>query len=100
MYALGDVSALPMAKAGVFAEAAAAVVADDIAARLRGEELQQPYEGAGSCYIEFGGGRVGKVEANFLGGPAPTARLVGPSQELARDKETFASTRRARWFGA
>ena len=100
VYALGDVSALPMAKAGVFAEAAAAVVADDIAARLRGEELQQPYEGAGSCYIEFGGGRVGKVEANFLGGPAPTARLVGPSQELARDKETFASTRRARWFGS
>jgi sulfide:quinone oxidoreductase len=100
VYALGDVSGLPMAKAGVFAEAAAAVVADDIAARLRGEELQQPYEGAGSCYIEFGGGMVGKVEANFLGGPAPTARLVGPSQELAQDKATFASTRRARWFGA
>jgi sulfide:quinone oxidoreductase len=100
VYALGDVSGLPMAKAGVFAEAAAAVVADDIAARLRGEELQQPYEGAGSCYIEFGGGRVGKVEANFLGGPAPTAQLIGPSQDLARDKEAFASTRRARWFGA
>ena len=100
VYALGDVSALPMAKAGVFAEAAAAVVADDIAARLRGEELQQPYEGAGSCYIEFGGGMVGKVEANFLGGPAPTAQLVGPSQDLAREKDAFASTRRARWFGA
>ena len=68
-----------MAGAGVFAEAAAAVVADDIAARLRGEELA-PYEGAGSCYIEFGGGMVGKVEANFLGGPAPTAQLVGPSR--------------------
>ena len=91
VYALGDVSGLPMAKAGVFAEAAAAVVADDIAARLRGEELQQPYEGAGSCYIEFGGGMVGKVEANFLGGPAPTAQLVGPSQDLAREKDAFAS---------
>jgi sulfide:quinone oxidoreductase len=100
VYALGDVAALPMAKAGVFAETAAAVVADDIAARLRGEELQQHYEGAGSCYIEFGGGMVGKVEANFLGGPAPTARLVGPSQDLAREKEVFASTRRARWFGS
>jgi sulfide:quinone oxidoreductase len=100
VYALGDVSALPMAKAGVFAEAAAAVVAEDIAARLRGEELQQPYEGAGNCYIEFGGGMVGKVEANFLGGPTPTAQLVGPSLELAQDKEEFASTRRARWFGS
>lgn len=99
VYALGDVAGAPVAKAGVFAEAAAAVVALDIAARLGGDVLQQPFEGAGSCYIEFGGGMVGKVEANFLGGPAPTARLVGPSRELAADKEAFASTRQKRWFG-
>lgn len=100
VYALGDVAGLPVAKAGVFAEAAARVVADDIAARLRGGELQRPYEGAGSCYLEFGGGLVGKVEANFLGGPVPTAWLVGPSRELVADKVAFASTRRARWFGS
>jgi sulfide:quinone oxidoreductase len=98
VYAVGDVTGLPMAKAGVFAEAAARVVADDIAARLRGEVLQRPYEGAGNCYIEFGGGTVGMVEANFFGGPQPTARLVGPSRELAADKVAFASTRRERWF--
>jgi sulfide:quinone oxidoreductase len=100
VYAVGDVTGLPMAKAGVFAEAAARVVADDISARLRGDVLQQPYEGAGTCYIEFGGGMVGMVEANFFGGPTPTARLVGPSRELAADKEAFASTRRDRWFGS
>jgi sulfide:quinone oxidoreductase len=99
VYAVGDITGLPMAKAGVFAEAAARVVADDIAARLHGDTLERPYEGAGSCYIEFGGGMVGKVEANFLGGPTPTARLVGPSRELAADKVAFASTRRDRWFG-
>jgi len=98
VYALGDVAGAPVAKAGVFAEAAAGVVADDIAARLRGGVLQRRYEGAGSCFIEFGGGMVGKVEANFLGGPAPTARLVGPSRELAAEKEAFGSTRRERWF--
>lgn len=100
VYALGDVAGAPVAKAGVFAEAAAAVVADDIAARLHDGVLQRPYEGEGSCYIEFGGGLVGKIEANFLGGPAPTARLVGPSRELAAEKEAFASTRRERWFGS
>jgi sulfide:quinone oxidoreductase len=99
VYALGDVAGAPVAKAGVFAEAAAAVVADDIAARLHGGVLGRHYEGAGSCYIEFGGGTVGKVEANFLGGPSPTARLVGPSRELAAEKVAFASTRRERWFG-
>jgi sulfide:quinone oxidoreductase len=100
VYAVGDVSGLPMAKAGVFAEAAARVVADDIAARLRGDVLERPYEGAGTCYIEFGGGMVGMVEANFFGGPTPTARLVGPSRELTADKVAFASTRRERWFGS
>jgi sulfide:quinone oxidoreductase len=100
VYAMGDVAGLPMAKAGVFAEAAARVVAEDIAAGLRGGEPPPPYEGAGNCYIEFGGGLVGKVEANFLGGPSPTAELVGPSRELALEKEEFGSIRRARWFGS
>jgi sulfide:quinone oxidoreductase len=98
VYAVGDITALPMAKAGVFAEAAARVVADDIAAHLRGDALQRSYEGAGSCYIELGGGMVGMVEANFFGGPNPTARLIGPSRELAADKAAFAATRRQRWF--
>ena len=99
VYAVGDVVDIPMAKAGVFAENAAGVVADDIRARVRGEVLERRYEGEGNCFLEFGGGRVAKVEANFLGGPAPTARLVGPSEALAEEKKTFASTRRARWFG-
>jgi sulfide:quinone oxidoreductase len=40
------------------------------------------------------------VEANFFGGPKPTARLVGPTPELAAHKAEFAATRRARWFGS
>ena len=99
VYAVGDVVAIPMAKAGVFAENAAGVVADDIVARLHGESLGRRYEGEGSCFIEFGSGRVAKIEANFLGGPSPRATVVGPSTELAAEKETFAATRRARWFG-
>jgi sulfide:quinone oxidoreductase len=99
VYAVGDVAGAPVAKAGVFAESAAAVVADEIAARLHGDALQLPWDGAGNCYIEFGAGSVGKVEANFLGGPSPTARLVGPSPELAAEKDAFGATRRERWFG-
>jgi sulfide:quinone oxidoreductase len=99
VYAVGDVVGLPMAKAGVFAENAAGVVADDIVARLRGETSERRYEGEGNCYIEFGSGRVAKVEANFLGGPSPRGEIVGPSEDLAADKKTFAPTRRVRWFG-
>jgi sulfide:quinone oxidoreductase len=100
VYAVGDCVGIPMAKAGVFAENAAGVVADDIAARLHGETLGRRYEGEGNCYIEFGSGRVAKIEANFLGGPSPTARVVGPSEALVADKSEFGPIRRARWFGA
>jgi sulfide:quinone oxidoreductase len=99
VYAVGDVVGIPMAKAGVFAENAAGVVADNIIARHRGETVERRYEGEGNCYLEFGGGRVARVDANFLGGPAPTALLVGPTVELAADKKAFGAERRIRWFG-
>jgi sulfide:quinone oxidoreductase len=100
VYAVGDCVGIPMAKAGVFAENAAGVAADGIVARLHGEELGRRYEGQGNCYLEFGSGRVAKVEANFLGGPSPTATVVGPSEEFAAEKAAFGSSRRKRWFGA
>jgi sulfide:quinone oxidoreductase len=94
VFALGDVASAPVPRAGVFAEDAAATVAAEIA----GSSL--PYRGKGNCYIEFGGGLVAKVDANFLEGPQPVAELVGPSQDIAREKAGFATERKKRWFGA
>jgi len=99
VYAIGDVAAAYTAKAGVFAERAAAVVADDIIARLHQTPPPPPYDGAGECFIEFGRGEVAKVCANFLSGPKPTGVLVGPSRALAAEKAEFARSRRRRWFG-
>ncbi len=99
VYGVGDCVAIPMAKAGVFAENAAGFVADRILAGMRGETLERRYEGEGNCYLEFGSGRVAQIRANFLGGPSPTATVVGPSAELVQDKKEFAAVRRERWFG-
>ncbi len=99
VYAVGDVASTGVPKAGVFAESAAGVVADDIVARLRGGAPPGRWEGSGDCYIEHGGGRVANIQANFLGGPAPAALIVGPSREIAAQKEAFGETRRRRWFG-
>ena len=101
VYAIGDVCSGPrtVAKAGIFAENAAGVVALDIAAAIGGEELPAPYGGAGICYAEFGGGLVGKVEVDFLSGPAAVAQRNDPSEAYAADKREFGATRRARWFG-
>jgi sulfide:quinone oxidoreductase len=101
VYALGDVCTGPriIPKAGIFAEAAARVVAEDIAATIAGTEPPAPYEGSGICYAEFGGGLVSKVEVNFLRGDAPAAQRHDPSLEYAAEKEQFGAVRRARWFG-
>jgi len=101
VYALGDVCSGPrtVPKAGIFAEAAARVVADDIAADITGSEPPAPYEGSGVCYAEFGGGLVSKVEVNFLRGDAPEARRHDPSRQFAAEKDEFGAVRRTRWFG-
>jgi sulfide:quinone oxidoreductase len=101
IYALGDVCTGPrtVPKAGIFAEAAARVVADDITAAITGTEPPPPYEGSGVCYAEFGGGLVSKVEVNFLRGDAPAAQRHAPSLEYAAEKAQFGAVRRARWFG-
>jgi sulfide:quinone oxidoreductase len=99
VFAIGDVADAPVPRAGVFAERAAAVVAEQILSMLDGREVT-PYDGYGACYIEFGGGRVARVEVTFMteqgvqGGP-----FTPPSVELAADKEEFGRSRIERWFG-
>jgi sulfide:quinone oxidoreductase len=101
VYALGDVCTGPrtVAKAGIFAESAALVVADDIAASIAGGESPAPYGGWGICYAEFGDGLVSKVEVDFLSGPAAAAQRHDASREYAAEKKEFGASRRARWFG-
>jgi sulfide:quinone oxidoreductase len=99
VFAAGDIAATGTPKAGVFAEGAAASVASRILAAVgRGPE-PKPYPGAGSCYIEFGGGRIGRVDVDFFSGPKPTGTYHAPSVALRADKDRFGSSRRARWFG-
>ena len=50
---------------------------------FRGGEAPGRDLGQGTCYIEFGKGRVGSVDIDFL----------------VAEKELCGSSRRARWFG-
>lgn len=99
VYAVGDVTSVGTPKAGVFAEGAARVVAESLIAEHRGGAQPPAYPGAGSCYVEFGGGRVGRVDVNFLSGPSPTGSFTEPSVALVREKAHFGASRRTRWFG-
>jgi sulfide:quinone oxidoreductase len=100
VYAIGDVTSVGSTpKAGVFAEGAARVAAASILAEQHGGEEPAAYKGAGTCYIEFGGERVGKVDVDFLSGPSPTGSYTEASVALAAEKQHFGSSRQARWFG-
>ena len=99
VYAVGDCANTGTPKAGVFAEGAARAVASALTANLRNGGERTPYDGFGSCYIEFGSGRVGKVEVDFFSGSKPTGSYYEPSVSMREDKDDFGSSRRARWFG-
>src|SRR6266550_1180898 len=100
VYAIGDCARQGTPKAGVFAEGAARAVARALIARLRNEKIPVTHAGTGSCYIEFGAGRIGRVDVDFFSNPdGPTGTYYEPSVALRADKEYFGSSRRGRWFG-
>ncbi len=100
VFAVGDVTSVGTPKAGMFAEGAARVVADQLIARIRGANQPPGYDGKGACYIEFGGDEVARVDVDFFSTPGhPTGTFVAPSMDTAAEKATFATMRRERWFG-
>jgi sulfide:quinone oxidoreductase len=100
VYAVGDVTSVGTPKAGVFAERAAGVVADQLIARIRGEAEPPGYDGTGTCFVEFGDGDVGQVDVDFFSTPGhPTGTFTAPTTETAEAKAAFGPDRRSRWFG-
>jgi sulfide:quinone oxidoreductase len=99
VYAIGDVTSVGTPKAGVFSEGQAEVVAERIAARMRGAAETAEYGGHAVCYLEFGGDEVAKVDVTFLGGKPPVGDWEAPSRAIAADKAEFGTSRIQRWFG-
>ena len=95
----GDIANTGTPKAGVFAEGTAKAVASALVASIRGEGESQLYAGAGSCYIEYGGDLVGRVDVDFFSGPKLTGTYHEPSLPQRAEKTAFGATRKARWFG-
>ena len=105
VYAVGDVTGIPMAngqpvpKAGVFAEGEGLVVAERIAARLAGREPAATFDGRGFCFLEVGNGEAMLVRGNFLAEPSPDVELTAPSKEFFDQKSGFERERLDAWFG-
>jgi len=104
VYAIGDINfialpnGMPLPKAGVFAEAEATIVAENIAAEVRGEVGSAKFTGEGYCYIDVGGGMAALGSGNFYASPAPHVELKPPSKRFRREKEEFERSRLNSWL--
>jgi sulfide:quinone oxidoreductase len=78
---------MPMPKAGIFAEEQASIVADNIAADIRGEEQKAVFDGKGVCYIEVGDGMAATGSGRFYAYPEPQITIDAPSAEGHKAKE-------------
>lgn len=104
VYAVGDVTAVPLAtggalpKAGVFAAAEGEVVAERIAARFAGRKPEATFGGEGVCFMETGRGMAAMVQGRFLENP-PQVELTPAAPEHLAAKRAFEAERLAAWFG-
>ncbi|MBI4544608.1 MAG: NAD(P)/FAD-dependent oxidoreductase [Gemmatimonadetes bacterium] len=105
VWAVGDVTHIPLAnatalpKAGIFAEAQAQVVAQEIAAALGAAAAPPSFDGRGACFIEMGGNQAALVEGDFYAQPAPAVRIAGAAPAHLREKHRFEAERLERWLG-
>lgn len=101
VYAIGDVTSVGTPKAGLFAQSAAKAAAASILAEFQGKEFTESYPGEGSCYVEFGEGKVGRADVKFFPDPAyPEGTHKKASQALGREKNALEESNRKRWFGS
>lgn len=98
VYAAGDVTSAPVPRVGAVAEGEARTLAEVLVHQLRGGDHPEPYRGVATCYIEMGGTKVARFDANFLGGPKPTGSFTPASEAIVASKVEFGASRRRRWF--
>lgn len=88
----------PLPRAGVFAHHQAEVVADNIAAGIKGDPVKARFDGQGGCFIETGGGRAGYGSGNFYAEPAPVVAIKPPSRHRHLAKVILEKSILRRWL--
>ncbi len=98
VYAIGDVASAGTPKAGLFAQSAARCAAENILAEFKGFDSPVPYDGKGSCYVEFGEGKIARSDVDFYSNVTPTGVHFDASSALAAEKKSLEKNNLERWF--
>ncbi len=103
VYAIGDATAIEIAggkmlpKAGVFAEAEAAVVARRIANEWKGQPSDTSFDGRGSCFVELGDGTSVYAGGDFYADEGPAIQMRRPGRRWHLAKVAFEKYWLRRW---
>ena len=95
VFAIGDATSIRLQnsmllpKAGMFAEAQAAVVADAIATDILGRDQTSHFDGKGFCYVEVGDGLAAFGSGDFFAVPDPRIKLDPPTPEMWKAKGEY-----------
>ncbi|HEY7108525.1 MAG TPA: FAD/NAD(P)-binding oxidoreductase [Nitrososphaeraceae archaeon] len=109
VFAIGDVTEIKVnenvaiPKAGVFAEAQAKVVAQQIVDDIENDRNKQSsspsrFDGKGFCFMEVGNEKAGYVVADFYHEQGPATLLEPPSDESYKKKLDFERSKVNEWL--
>ena len=103
VFAIGDVTEIVLGgmvtipKAGIFAEAQAKVVAQEIIDQITNTKTNSKFDGKGFCFMEVGSNEAGYIEVDLYS-EDPYTQLHPPSRESYRKKLEFEETRVRNWL--
>jgi len=103
VFAIGDVTEIVLGgmvtipKAGIFAEAQAKVVAQEIIDQITNTKTNSKFDGKGFCLMEVGSNEAGYIEVDLYS-EDPYTQLHPPSRESYRKKLEFEETRVKNWL--
>jgi sulfide:quinone oxidoreductase len=107
VFAIGDVTEIKVnenvviPKAGVFAEAQAKVVSQQIVDDIENDKNKQTssrFDGKGFCFMEVGNEKAGYIAADFYHEEGPATHLEPPSDESYKKKLDFERSKLNEWL--
>jgi sulfide:quinone oxidoreductase len=107
VFAVGDVTEIKISenlaipKAGIFAEAEAKAVSQQIIDDIRGNNIDSQnsrFDGKGYCFLEIGNNKAGYLAADFYNMSGPITMLEPPNEASYQKKIEFERSRTAEWL--
>jgi sulfide:quinone oxidoreductase len=106
VFAIGDVNEIKVnenmviPKAGIFAEAQAKVVSQQIIDDIENNtnKMSSKFDGKGFCFMEVGDKKAGYIAADFYNEGGPVTVLEPPSKESYEKKLDFEKSKISEWL--